>query len=122
MNNRPLSPHLQVYRPQLTSMLSILHRITGFGLAVGFLLALWWLASIALGAESYGIFYAFCKSWVGQFLLLCWLFALWYHLLNGIRHLFWDLCLGLELKNTYRSGWAVCLGAIALTAAAWMRG
>lgn len=120
INKRPLSPHLQVYRPQLTSVLSILHRITGFGLAAGVLLALWWFCAIIRGPASYEIFYAFSKNIVGQGLLLCWLFALAYHSLNGVRHLFWDAGYGLELNTAYKSGWAVFFGAVIITALLWI--
>ena len=85
-DNRPLSPHLQVYKPQLTSMLSILHRITGFGLAVGAVMGTWWLVAIMSGTSAYECFHDFAKSFIGQLMLFCWLYAFVYHFLNGIRH------------------------------------
>ncbi len=86
-DNRPLSPHLQVYRPQLTSVLSILHRITGVALAIGTLLLVWWLIAAAAGPGAYDAAQGFIGSILGRLLLLGWTFALFYHLANGIRHL-----------------------------------
>jgi len=119
---RPLSPHLQVYKPQLTSVLSITHRLTGIALAVGTLVLVWWIAAVAAGPEALGTVNAFLGSWLGIFLLAGWSFALFYHLLNGIRHLFWDIGMGLELKSAYASGWLVVAGALALTAISWAVG
>lgn len=118
---RPLSPHLQVYRPQLTSMLSILHRISGFGLAVGGLLMTWWLIAAAAGDGAFATFHVFAGSPIGQIMLFGWLFALIYHLLNGIRHLVWDAGKWLDLKSAYASGYAVTALAILLTALIWLR-
>ena len=119
---RPLSPHLQVYRWQLTMTLSILHRMTGVGLAVGTLLLVWWLAAAATGPEQFALVQSIMGSLVGRLLLLGWTFALFYHLANGIRHLFWDMGAGFELKTTYRSGWLVVVASFALTAIAWWWG
>ena len=120
--NRPLSPHLQVYRPQLTSVLSILHRLTGIALALGTLLLVYWLAAAAAGAETYAGAEAFLGSWIGYVLLIGWSFALFYHLCNGIRHLFWDAGLGLELGAAYASGWVVVAVSIILTVIVWVIG
>ena len=117
---RPLSPHLQVYRPQLTSMLSILHRITGVGLAVGTLLLVWWLAAAASGPDAFATAQSFVGHVIGRLLLFGWTFALFYHLLNGIRHLFWDAGYGYEIATAYRSGWAAVFVAAALTALVWV--
>ena len=87
---RPLSPHLQVYRPELTSVLSIVHRITGVALSVGLLLLVCWLLAVASGAAFYDAVQAFNAHWFGRILLFGWTFALFYHLCNGIRHLVWD--------------------------------
>ena len=119
---RPLSPHLQVYRPQLTSVLSILHRITGLALAGGTLLLVWWLVAAAVGPEAYAAASGFIGSWLGLFMLLGWSAALFYHLANGIRHLVWDAGYGFELETVYRSGWAVVVATVALTALAWLIG
>ena len=117
----PLSPFLH-YRPQLTSVLSITHRITGVFLSLGAVLLSVWLATLAVGAEAYHGLNERLAAWYGQGLLACMLFSLYYHLCNGVRHLFWDLGLGLELKTAYRSGYAVVIASVLLTAAtAWVR-
>ncbi len=120
--NRPLSPHLQIYKPQLTSFLSICHRMTGIGLAVGVLFLVCWLSSAATGPESFARIQEFNGSWFGRLLLFGWTFALFYHLCNGIRHLFWDAGKGFEMEIVNRSGVMVLLGAGALTLIAWIWG
>ncbi len=119
---RPLSPHLQVYRPQLTSMLSILHRLTGVALAVGTLLLVYWLVAAASGPAAFEAAQGFMGSILGRLLLFGWSAALFFHLCNGIRHLFWDVGLGFELSTVYRSGWAVLIGTLVLTLLAWILG
>jgi succinate dehydrogenase / fumarate reductase cytochrome b subunit len=119
-NPRPLSPHLQVYRWQLTMTMSILHRITGVALAVGTLLLVWWLLAAAAGPEVYETARTCLGSWVGRLLLFGWSFALFYHLLNGIRHLGWDLGLGFEIKTAYATGWTVWALSILLTLVTWV--
>ena len=119
---RPLSPHLQVYRPQLTSVLSIMHRLTGLALAVGTLLLIYWLVAAAGGLASYESAQALIGSFLGQLLLFGWTAALFYHLCNGIRHLFWDAGLGFELPTAYRSGWAVVIATAVLTIGSWVIG
>lgn len=121
-DNRPLSPHLQVYKPQLTSMLSILHRLTGVALAIGTLMLVWWLIAAATGPEAYDAAQSFIGSIIGRLLLLGWTFALFYHLANGIRHLAWDAGLGFELATAYTTGWLVVIAAIVLTLASWLGG
>lgn len=118
--NRPLSPHLQVYRPQLTSMLSILHRITGVALAIGTLLLVYWLVALSIGPEAYADAEGVIGSFLGRLLLFGWSVALFYHLCNGIRHLFWDAGYGFELETAYRSGWIVMIASLALTVLAWI--
>jgi succinate dehydrogenase / fumarate reductase cytochrome b subunit len=118
--DRPLSPHLQIYRPQLTSVLSILHRLTGVALALGTGLLVWWLAAAAAGPDSFAIANDFLGSTFGRLLLLGWSFALFYHLCNGIRHLFWDAGLGYEITTVNRSGWLVLVASLALTVIAWL--
>ena len=120
--NRPLSPHLQVYKPQLTSVLSILHRLTGIALAIGTLLLVWWLIAAASGPEAYDAAQGFIGSILGRLLLLGWTFALFYHLANRIRHLAWDSGWGLELSTAYSTGWAVVIVSIVLTLIAWVGG
>jgi succinate dehydrogenase / fumarate reductase cytochrome b subunit len=121
-DNRPLSPHLQVYKPQLTSTLSILHRLMGIALAVGSLLLVYWLIAAATGPTAFAAVQQFNASWLGRLLLFGWTFALFYHLCNGIRHLVWDAGHGFDLPQVYRSGWLVILGACALTVLAWLWG
>ena len=116
---RPLSPHLQIYRPQLTSVLSITHRATGIALLVGTLVLVYWLLAAASGAEAYGSAQQLLGSWLGRLVLLGFSFALFFHLCNGIRHLFWDAGLGFELKTAYASGNAVVIVSIAMTVLAW---
>lgn len=117
---RPLSPHLQIYKPQLTSVLSITHRGTGLFLSLGTLVLCYWLLAIAGGPEAYAEAQGVINSWYGQLLLFGWVASLYYHLCNGIRHLFWDAGYGLELKTTYASGYAVVAVSIILTVATWI--
>ncbi|MDX1606401.1 MAG: succinate dehydrogenase, cytochrome b556 subunit [Candidatus Competibacterales bacterium] len=117
---RPLSPHLQIYRPQLTSVLSISHRATGIALAVGTLLLVYWLAAAALGADSYATAQSVMGSWIGLVLLFLWSWALFYHLCNGIRHLFWDAGYGFDLTTVYASGKAVVVASVILTVLCWL--
>jgi succinate dehydrogenase / fumarate reductase cytochrome b subunit len=119
---RPLSPHLQIYRPQLTSFTSIMHRITGIGLAVGLLYLVCWLTAAASGLDAFDRLQSFNGSIIGRLLLLGWTVAFFYHLLNGIRHLAWDAGWGLELPTAYKSGYAVLIGTALLTIAAWLIG
>lgn len=119
---RPLSPHLQIYRPQLTSVLSILHRATGVVLTLGTLLLVWWLVAAASGPDAYAAVQWFLGSWLGYLFLFGWTAALFYHLCNGIRHLFWDAGYGFELESVYRSGWAVVIATGVLTVVAWVAG
>ncbi len=118
-SQRPLSPHLQIYRPQLTSVLSITHRATGIALVLGTLLLAYWLLAAASGAEAYSSAQQLLGSWPGRILLLGFSFSLFFHLCNGIRHLFWDVGLGFELKTAYASGKAVVAVSVAMTVLAW---
>lgn len=119
---RPVSPHLQIYRPQLTSITSLLHRLTGIFLAIGILPLICWLIAAAAGTEAFDQAQALAGSIIGRSLLFLWTGAFFYHLLNGIRHLVWDAGWGYELTTTYRSGWTVLIGAVVLTLAAWALG
>ncbi len=114
-SNRPLSPHLQIYRPQLTAALSIAHRASGIFLTIGTLLLVYWLMALLQGPESYAQAQAFFGSFLGRLILFPWVFALFYHLCNGIRHLFWDMGLGFEISTVYASGKIVVVAATALT-------
>ncbi len=118
--DRPLSPHLQVYRLPLAAWLSITHRITGVGLTGGMLLLTSWIVSAAYGGESYAAFSAFVGSPLGYLLLAGFSTALFYHLCNGIRHLFWDAGLNLEIVETRRANMVVIAGTVALTALSWL--
>jgi succinate dehydrogenase / fumarate reductase, cytochrome b subunit len=120
--DRPLSPHLQIYRWQLTSVLSILHRATGLALSAGTVLLVWWLVAAASGPDAYEGVENFLGSWLGFLLLFGWTLSLFYHLCNGIRHLVWDTGRGLDLKSTYIGGWLVVGGTAALTLIAWIAG
>lgn len=116
---RPLSPHLQIYRPQLTTMLSILHRITGAALAMGCLLIPLWLWCAVMGEDTYAQLQVLRVHPVVQFMMFGWLFSFVYHLLNGIRHLGWDMVLGFKIKTVYQTGWIVFLGTIVITLYLW---
>ena len=119
---RPLSPHLQIYKPQITSVLSILHRFTGLALSVGTLPLVWWLLAAAAGPASYARAQAFFGSWLGVLLLIVWAYALFFHLCNGIRHLVWDAGRGLDIATTYTTGWAVVAASAGLTLVAVVAG
>lgn len=116
---RPLSPHLTIYRPQITSVLSITHRLTGLALVAGSALIVAWLWSVAYAPAFYPMLHGWLSAPVGKFLLLGWMISFYYHLANGIRHLFWDIGWGFTLPQASRSGWMVVLFTIAMTAATW---
>ncbi len=113
--NRPLSPHLQIYRPQLTSMTSILTRITGNALLIGALLIVWWFLAASTGPEAFATANAVITSWFGDLVMFGSLWALWYHSLAGVRHLIWDTGRGLEVETAEKLGWAVIGGSVLLT-------
>ena len=113
--NRPLSPHLTVYRPQITSISSILTRITGNALLVAALLIVWWFLAAATSQEYFALANGILTSWFGDLVLFLSLWALWYHTLAGIRHLIWDNGYGLELETAEKLGWACVGGSVVLT-------
>lgn len=117
---RPLSPHLQIYKPQLTSILSILHRLTGIGLTLAAFGLVYWLWALAMGPEHYQVALRLFQSPFGKILLFSATFAFYYHLTNGIRHLVWDLGYGYDLLTIYRSGWSVITISILLTLYTWL--
>lgn len=119
---RPLSPHLQIYRWYFTMFLSILHRVTGVGLAFGAPLMVWWLIALVQGDEAFAEFHDFTHSLIGQLMLAGWLYALVFHSLNGIRHIVWDTGRNISKKGAKASGMAVFFGAILITAALWCCG
>lgn len=116
---RPTSPHLTIYRPQITSILSIAHRLTGIWLFFGVLLLVAWLCVVAYAPAYYGSLYDCLSSLLGQLFLLSWMFSFYYHLANGIRHLFWDIGKGFRLSQVAASGWAVVVFTLIMTAVTW---
>ncbi len=114
-DNRPLSPHLQIYKPQLTSVLSITHRGTGVFLTVGAFFLTCWLLALADGPEQFANLQVHLNSWYGQCLVYAFVFSLYFHLCNGIRHLFWDVGLGLDIDVAYKTGYAVVAVSIIFT-------
>ena len=120
--NRPLSPHLQIYRMPMLAILSILHRATGIALSVGALYLATWVIYAASNPQAYALFQGFNGSIVGRIILGGWLFSAYYHLCNGIRHLFWDAGYGFDLKDAYRSGWAVVAVSLIATVLSWIVG
>lgn len=122
---RPLSPHLQVYRFQITMTMSILHRITGVVLSVAAFGVVWWLMAVASGPEAYATFMACARSPLGLVIVAVALFCAVYHFFNGIRHLIWDVGLGFDIPQFYATGWTVvaltALTTLALWYLAWTR-
>jgi succinate dehydrogenase / fumarate reductase cytochrome b subunit len=116
---RPLSPHLAIYRWQITMTLSILHRATGIALAGGTLLVIAALLALAAGPESYAKVQGLCASPFGIFLLFGWTWSLCFHLCNGIRHLAWDAGWGFEMPRVYVTGWTAVIASLLMTIAIW---
>jgi succinate dehydrogenase / fumarate reductase cytochrome b subunit len=121
-NARPLSPHLQIYRPMLTMMMSIAHRITGTALYAAMLLLVWWLMAAASGPNAYAKVQWFMGSWIGRLVLLGCTWALMHHFLGGIRHLIWDIGYGFGPAEREWLAWATLIGSILLTALLWLIG
>jgi succinate dehydrogenase / fumarate reductase cytochrome b subunit len=119
-SNRPLSPHLQVYKMPLSAKLSILHRLTGLALSFAAVVLVYWLFSLAYMSGSAISLYAFFSTTIGKVLLMAFTFAFFYHFCNGIRHLFWDVGKGFELEQVNRSGIMVVVIAAAITAFIWV--
>jgi succinate dehydrogenase / fumarate reductase, cytochrome b subunit len=119
---RPLSPHLQIYKWPLTMATSILHRGTGLALAGGTVFLVWWLVAAASGDEAYASAQWFFGSWLGLIFLFGWCFSFFFHLCNGIRHLVWDVGYGFEIGAAYRASLFVVAAAIVLTAIAFIGG
>jgi succinate dehydrogenase cytochrome b subunit len=118
--DRPLSPHLQIYRWYFTMALSIAHRATGIGLAAGLILLTWWLLALASGPEAFATVQAVAGSWIGILILFLWTFALFYHMGNGVRHLVWDFGYGFDLEVARNSGIAVLAFAGVMTVITWL--
>lgn len=113
--SRPISPHLTVWRWQLSAIMSILHRITGVAMAFGSMLIVWWFLSVARGGDAFEMVDGILTSWVGGLIMIGFLWALWYHFCNGIRHLVWDAGFAFELDNVEKSGVIVLAASAALT-------
>jgi len=113
--NRPLSPHLTIYRPQLTSMTSILTRVTGNAMLISALLIVWWFLAAATSPEAYAVANGFLTSWFGDLVMTSSVLGLWYHTLAGVRHLIWDNGIGLDIPTAEKMGWAVVIGSVVLT-------
>lgn len=113
--DRPLSPHLTIYRPQLTSMTSILTRITGNALLLGALLVVWWLLAASTSEEYFAFADAVLTSWFGDLVLSLSVLALWYHTLAGLRHLIWDAGYALDVPTAEKLGIACLAGSVVLT-------
>jgi succinate dehydrogenase / fumarate reductase, cytochrome b subunit len=116
---RPLSPHLQIYRWPVTMTVSILHRITGGALYFGTLLVLWWLLAAAISDSAFDMARTVFGHWFGELVLFGYSWALIHHMLGGIRHLIWDTGRGLDLRSANMLSWINIVGAIALTALLW---
>ena len=116
---RPLSPHLQIYRRQLTTVMSILHRITGVVLAVGAFGIAWWLLAVSASDQRYAQFADLAASVPGRVVLAGFSYCLMYHLLNGLRHLLWDSGRGLAIPQVYATGWTVVVLSLVLTGVLW---
>ncbi|MEM7545469.1 MAG: succinate dehydrogenase, cytochrome b556 subunit [Pseudomonadota bacterium] len=113
--NRPLSPHLTVYRPQITSILSIFHRATGVAMAASMVLVVWWFLAAATGPEYFALVDGMLSSVLGALVLIASAFAFFYHFCNGIRHMWWDIGNGFEMEKVTASGIAVCAGSVIMT-------
>ena len=114
-SNRPLSPHLQIYRPQLTSITSILTRITGNALIVAAILIVWWLFAAATSEGYFALVDGIVRSWLGKLVMLGSIWAVWYHFLAGLRHLWFDSGRGLDIPTAEKLGWGVIAGSVVLT-------
>jgi succinate dehydrogenase / fumarate reductase cytochrome b subunit len=117
---RPLSPHLSIYRWPITMTFSILHRITGVAMSVGLIALAYWFVAIAAGGANYDQAVALMTSMLGRLCLIAWSFSFFLHLANGVRHLFWDVGRGLEIKQANASAWFVLAFTIAMTAVFWV--
>ena len=113
--NRPLSPHLSIYRPQLTSMTSILTRITGNAMLISALLIVWWFLAAASGEDYFAIVNGFLTSWFGDLIMFFSVLGLWYHTLAGVRHLVWDNAVMMDIETAEKLGWACIGGSVLLT-------
>ena len=113
--NRPLSPHLQVYRLPIPAVTSILTRITGHAMSAGILLLVWWLVAAVSSPDAFATADWVLRSWLGFLIMVGSTWALWFHALSGVRHLFYDNGMGLEIEDAKRGSWAIIIGSVALT-------
>lgn len=113
--NRPLSPHLSIYRPQLNSITSILVRITGNAMLVSAILVVWWMMAAASGPEYFAAIDGLITSFLGDIVMTLSVLGLWYHALGGVRHLIWDTGRGLDVETSDKMGWGMIIGSVALT-------
>ena len=120
--NRPLSPHLQIYRWPITMAMSVAHRVTGFGLYAGMVLLVWWLAAAASGPRAFDFANAVLGSWFGLLVLFCFTWALIHHMLGGIRHFIWDFGVGYDKPARDNLAWATIIGSVVLTVIVWAIG
>ena len=119
---RPLSPHLGIYRVTMTMTMSIVHRITGFGLYVGVLLLAWFLIAASSDAATFAVFSAFIESIIGRIILFGFTWALFHHMIGGLRHIVWDAGYGMEAPLRDQLAWATLIGGLALTFVVWAIG
>ena len=119
IDNRPLSPHLSIHKKVLTAVFSIFHRLTGIFLTLGSLLLVFWFLSISIGENFYNYFQIISSNFISKVILFFWTLAFFYHLLNGVRYLFWSFSLGMELKTVYLSGYIIALLTIISTIIVW---
>ena len=122
LTNRPLSPHLQIYKPIPTMVMSIMHRITGAALYFGTVLLAWWLMALASGPEYFAWISAFFGSFIGRLILFGYTWALMHHALGGIRHFVWDLGYGFEKDFSTKMAFATAIGSVSLTLLLWVIG
>ncbi|MCP5085634.1 MAG: succinate dehydrogenase, cytochrome b556 subunit [Rhodobacteraceae bacterium] len=113
--NRPLSPHLDIYRREINMMTSILNRITGVGMGLAAFLIVWWLLAASSGPEYFSFVDGLLTSWIGLLILAGSLWALWFHFLGGLRHLWMDFGYGYEIDMVNKSGWVMVIGSLVLT-------
>ena len=121
-SKNPLSPHLQIYRWQISSLLSITHRITGILNLLGLIFISAWISSAGIGENLFEYFSVFLKSFIGKFILIGFTWSISYHLLSGIRHFFWDLGYGYEIKTANISGIIVIISSLLPTVFLWLIG
>lgn len=113
--NRPLSPHLTIYRPQMTSITSIFVRITGNAVIVAALMITWWFVAAAAGPDAFATANGFVTSWFGDLVLFLSTWAMWYHLFGGLRHLIWDMGYGLEVEKSETMGMIMIIASVLMT-------